>query len=192
VLGLAALLSVAALAFTLWAPLLNDRLGQKNRIGEKNVTARQALWSAALRMAEDRPLTGVGPGRFGIEAPAYVRNNPLILDRPFVHNSYLQVLAELGVIGLFAFVAFLVSAWRLLGRARRQAIAADDIDGRRLATAMQASLIVAVAGGAFLSEQLTTPFWLIGALAAVVGSVPRVAHAARESHGAARHAPAVA
>ena len=191
-LAVAALFSVAALAFAVWAPQLNDRLEQKSNISARNVTARQALWSAALRMSEDRPLTGVGPGRFGIEAPAYVRNNPLVLERPVVHNSYLQVMAEIGALGLFAFVAFLVSTWRLLGRSRRQAIAEDDIDGRRLATAMQASLIVAIVAGAFLSEQLTTPFWLIGALAAVVGMAPHAAHAARPSREPAWRAPAVA
>jgi putative inorganic carbon (HCO3(-)) transporter len=192
VLGIAALLSVAALAFAVWAPLLHDRLEQKSNISAKNVTARQALWSAALRMAEDRPLTGVGPGRFGIEAPAYVRNNPLVLEKPVVHNSYLQVMAEIGALGLFAFVGFLASSWRLLGRSRRRAIAEDDVDGRRLATAMQASLIVAIVAGVFLSEQLTTPFWLIGALAAVVGTVPHVAPAAKPLREPAWRAPAMA
>lgn len=192
VLGVGALLSVAAVAFAVWAPLLNDRLEQKGNISAKNVTARQALWSASVRMAEDRPLTGVGPGRFGIEAPGYVRNNPLVLEKPVVHNSYLQVLAELGALGLFAFVAFLVSSWRLLGRSRRRAIAEDDVDGRRLATAMQASLIVAIVAGVFLSEQLTTPFWLIGALAAVVGMAPRAAQVAKPPRDAAWRAPAMA
>jgi phosphatidylglycerophosphate synthase len=101
-------------------------------------------------------------------------------------------MAEIGALGLFAFVAFLVSSWRLLGRARRRAVAEDDRDGRRLTTAMQASLIVAIVAGVFLSEQLTTPFWLFGALAAVVGRVPQPARVARPSREAARRAPAVA
>jgi putative inorganic carbon (HCO3(-)) transporter len=176
-LGFAILISAGALAFTALAPMLHDRLEAKSRIADKNVTARQALWSAALRMWEDRPLTGVGPGRFGIEAPAYVRNNPLVIERPVTHNSYLNVLAELGVLGLVAFVGMLGSSWRLLARARRRAREALDRDGSRMATGMEASLVVAIAGGAFLSEQLTTPFWLIGALAAVVGSVPRTVRA---------------
>jgi putative inorganic carbon (HCO3(-)) transporter len=176
-LGFAVLISAGALAFTALAPMLHDRLEAKSRIADKNVTARQALWSAALRMWEDRPLTGVGPGRFGIEAPAYVRNNPLVIERPVTHNSYLNVLAELGVLGLVAFVGMLGSSWRLLARARRRAREALDPDGSRMATGMEASLVVAIAGGAFLSEQLTTPFWLIGALAAVVGSVPRTVRA---------------
>ncbi len=192
VLAVAGLLSVGALAFAVWAPLLHDRLEQKNNISAKNVTARQALWSAALRMAEDRPLTGVGPGRFGIEAPAYVRNNPLVLKKPVVHNSYLSMLAETGALGLLAFAGLLGSAWRLIGRARRRAVGEDDVDGRRMATAMQASLLVAIVAGVFLSEQLTTPFWLLGALAAVVGGVPGAAPAASASRAGAWRAAAVA
>jgi hypothetical protein len=38
----------------------------------------------------------------------------------------------------------------------------------RLATAVQAGLLVAFVGALFVSEQLASPFWLLGALAAVV------------------------
>ena len=73
----------------------------KGRIADKNVAAREALWTGAVRMAADRPFTGVGPGRFGIESPRYVRNNPIPLgETPVVHNSYLHVLAEIGLLGL--------------------------------------------------------------------------------------------
>jgi putative inorganic carbon (hco3(-)) transporter len=193
-LGVVALLSVAGVAFALWAPLLNDRLSMKGRIADKNVTAREALWIGAVRMAADRPLTGVGPGRYGIESAAYVRNNPVPLgEDPVVHNSYLHVFAEIGLLGLIGFVGFLGSSWRLLARGRRRAISIGDRDGRRLATAMQASLIVALVAGAFLSEQFTTPFWMIGALATVVAGVPqavRITGPARPSRAAPQHAAA--
>jgi putative inorganic carbon (HCO3(-)) transporter len=182
-LGVVAVLSVAALAFTLWAPILQDRLSMKGRIADKNVDAREALWAGSLRMAEDRPLTGVGPGRFGEESSGYVRNNPVPLgEDPVVHNSYLHVLAELGVLGIVGFVGFLASSWRLLARGRRRAIGIGDRDGRRLATAMQASLLVAVVAGVFLSEQFTTPFWMIGALATVVAGVPQAVRITRPTH----------
>jgi O-antigen ligase len=190
-LGVVALLSVAGVAFALWAPLLNDRLSMKGRIADKNVTAREALWIGAVRMAADRPLTGVGPGRYGIESSGYVRNNPVPLgESPVVHNSYLHVFAEIGLLGLIGFVGFLGSSWRLLARGRRRAISIGDRDGRRLATAMQASLIVAIVAGAFLSEQFTTPFWMIGALATVVAGVPQAVRVTGPSRAALQHAAA--
>jgi putative inorganic carbon (HCO3(-)) transporter len=176
-LGVVALLSVIAVAFLIWAPQLQDRLAGKNRIADANVASRQAFWLGAVRMAGDRPLLGVGPGRFGAEAPAYVRNSPLAIKDPVVHNSYLHVLAEIGAFGLAAFLAFLVGTWRLLARARSRAIAEDDEEGRRLTTAMQAAMVVALVSATFLSVQLTTPFWLFGALATVVAGAPRPAQA---------------
>jgi putative inorganic carbon (HCO3(-)) transporter len=189
-LAVVSVLSISALAFALWAPILQDRLSMKGRIADKNVDAREALWTGAVKMAEDRPLTGVGPGRFGIEAPLYVRNNPLPLVDPVVHNSYLHVMAELGLLGLIGFVGFLASSWRLLARGRRRAIGIGDRGGQRLATAMQASLIVAIVAGAFLSEQFTTPFWMIGALATVVAGVPQAVRVTGPSRPALQHAAA--
>ena len=191
VLGLVAVLSVAGLAFALWAPLLNDRLSMKGRIADKNVAAREALWTGAVRMAADRPFIGVGPGRFGTESPRYVRNNPIPLgETPVVHNSYLHVLAEIGLLGFIGFVGFLASSWRLLARGRKRAVSIGDRAGRRLATAMQASLIVAIVAGAFLSEQFTAPFWMIGALATVVAGVPQAVRVTGPSRAALQHAAA--
>ena len=117
-------------------------------------------------MAADNPLLGVGTGQYGIRSPEYVRNEPLGIRRPVAHNSYLEVLAEDGVIAFAAFIAFLFGSWRLLIVARRHAIAHDDETGARLATAAQASFIVAVVAANFLSVQITVPLWLLGAMAA--------------------------
>jgi hypothetical protein len=38
---------------------------------------------------------------------------------------------------------------------------------------MQGALLVAIVSGSFLSQQLSTPFWLFGALATVVAGVAR-------------------
>jgi putative inorganic carbon (HCO3(-)) transporter len=182
VVGAVLLVTVAAAAFAVWGPLIDNRLEQKGHIANQNVGARKAFWIAATRMWADRPLTGVGPARFGREAPEYVRNNPLILPDPVVHNSYLEILAESGIFALLAFLGYLWSTWRLLGRARRRALLEHDTDGTRMATAMQATWIVAIVSAIFLSAQLTTPFWLIGALATVVaqaGTAPAAVPARR-------------
>lgn len=169
-LGLAALLSAGLLAFTIWAPLLNDRIESKSRIAQANVGARQALWEGALRMAADHPITGVGPAMYTELAPEYVRGLPVVLENPVVHNSYLEILAECGPLALLAFLAYLGGTWQALSRARRRADVTDDADLRHFVTALQGTMVIAIVSATFLSEQLTTPFWLIGALASVVAA----------------------
>jgi O-antigen ligase len=163
--------AVLGVGFLLFSSVINERLQQKESIAEKNVDSRQALWRGAVLMWMDRPVTGVGPGRFGAESPDYVRDNPIVLENPAAHNAYLEILAENGPFALAAFIAFLVGSWMMLSRQRRASERAGKRGGARLVTALQAALLVAIVGAMFLSEQLAIPFWLIGALAAVA---PRI------------------
>jgi putative inorganic carbon (hco3(-)) transporter len=67
------------------------------------VVERLAHWQAAIRMAEEHPLLGVG---FGNYEPAY-ENFSLInwtLALGHAHNYYLNLLAETGIIGLTAYL----------------------------------------------------------------------------------------
>jgi O-antigen ligase len=188
VIAATALVLLVAAAYTLYAPVVENRLAQKGHIADKNVGARQAYWSAALRMAADKPLTGVGPGRFGVEAPGYVRNTPIVLADPVVHNSYLEILAEGGLFALLSFGWFLLGSWRLLGHGHRLAEELRDRDAWRLSTAMQATWILAVVSAIFLSEQLTTPFWLIGGLATVIARIDQPEPVAARARRAPRPA----
>src|SRR4051794_14571556 len=159
---------VLLLALTLWQPLIHERLAAKSKVAQANVESRQAYWKAAASMAADHPVLGVGPGRFGVESRNYVLNDPIGIVDPVVHNSYLEVLAEGGVPTLAAFLAFIAGSWRLVARARRRFLAAEDADGLRLAASVQASLVVAIVSANFLSVQITVPLWLLGAIAAVL------------------------
>ncbi|MDQ3092341.1 MAG: O-antigen ligase family protein [Actinomycetota bacterium] len=165
------------LAFSFYGPLIQEGLDGKGKVASSNISSRQFYWTAALRMAAERPLTGVGPQRFGDESDDSLPAQPPGAEDQdlVVHNSYLEILAESGVLALLAFLAFLGGTWRLLGRARRDSQSRGDTEGARLTTAMQGTLVVAIVSGLFLSEQLTTPFWLIGALATAVGGTDLVA-----------------
>jgi O-antigen ligase len=163
-----ALTSVILLAFTFWSPLINDRIERKGKIADKNVASRQAYWKAAVTMAADHPLLGVGPGRFGEESADYIRDNPIVIPNPVAHNSYLEILAENGIFALACFLAFLGVTWRLLTHAHRRARADGDLRRQRLANALQATMVVVVVSSMFLSAQVQIPFWLIGGLATAV------------------------
>lgn len=166
--GLVTALVVVGLAFTAFKPLIDTAFKQKNHIAQNNVESREALWAAAVKLAEKRPLTGVGPERYPTEALPLLRNNPIKLNKPVTHNSYLEILSENGLPALLLFFAYLVGIWRALRKVQRQALVDHDVDARRLATALQASLIIATVSATFLSEELTSPFWLLGGLAVVL------------------------
>jgi O-antigen ligase len=174
-------IAIVAVGFLFWGPLITERVAQKQGVAEKNVESREALWRGAVRMSMDNPLIGVGPDRYGPESVDYVRDNPIVIREPVAHNAYLEILAEDGPFALAAFVAFLAGSWLALSRHRRACERAEDREGTRFATALQASLLVAIVGALFLSEQLTIPFWLIGGLAAVASQVFRTGLSPAES-----------
>ena len=66
---------------------------------------RADLWRSAGAMFLDHPLTGVGPGAYGIELRTY-RNPGFARDHiTTAHNLYLTIVAEMGLPGL------IVAAW---------------------------------------------------------------------------------
>src|SRR5262249_11181468 len=110
-------LAGAPLALGGWSPPINDPPHDHRRVAHANLASREAFWSAAVHMWENHPVVGVGVDRFGLEAPNYVFNSQIILDRPAAHNAYLEVLAETGGLGLLTFLAFLGSTFALLSNA---------------------------------------------------------------------------
>ncbi len=64
----------------------------------KSMARRIEYWKAAVAMAMDHPLAGVGTAGFGEYYPLY--KTPLGEETREAHNDYLQVLAEHGAIGL--------------------------------------------------------------------------------------------
>jgi putative inorganic carbon (HCO3(-)) transporter len=83
------------------------------------VLERMAHWQAALAMADDHPWLGVG---FGNYEAAY--NDYALLNWPYplghAHNYYLNLLAEVGIVGLGAYLAFWgVVIWMTLRLLRR-------------------------------------------------------------------------
>ena len=70
---------------------------------------------AAVRLVAQQPLTGTGPGQADLRWKGQDHGNQLYA---YVHNEYLQVAAELGLVGLVLLVVLLVAIARTLWRAR--------------------------------------------------------------------------
>jgi len=78
--------------------------------------SRTDLWKIALRMAHDHFILGAGLGNFRLLEFDYLPQTINLLNVQeelhvglVAHNTYLEILAELGVVGLGLFVALLVA-----------------------------------------------------------------------------------
>ena len=74
---------------------------------------RQMVWAQGLAMLQDFGLTGIGPGSFGRLGPALYPDfwmGDLNFVAPHAHNLFLQVGIDLGVVGLIAYLALLLTA----------------------------------------------------------------------------------
>ena len=154
-----------------------------DRITHSGGEGRADLWKIGWRMVQSRPVQGVGVGNFQAASvdyllrPGAIERSEYIVDTPKVtHNVYLQVAAELGIVGVALFVFLLGFATRCaLLAARRFARAGDgamDLVSRAVAVAMLGVLT----SNAFASEQFSKPLWLLLALGPVL-----LAIAAREA-----------
>lgn len=83
------------------------------------VLERLAHWQAAIAMARDNFWTGVGFGNYETTYPEYALINwPDALGH--AHNYYLNLLAEIGVAGLMAYLfMWVVIAWQTIRLIRR-------------------------------------------------------------------------
>jgi O-antigen ligase len=85
---------------------LCDRLGERGP-----VDYRAAVYSGGWDMFLERPLTGWGFHQMPAELPRHVTGYEEGVLYP--HNTYLEVLVELGVVGLALYVWLMVEMWRL-------------------------------------------------------------------------------
>lgn len=169
--------------FAFSSPLERTRL---TNISAEGSSGRADEWRLALRVAADHPLHGVGLDNFRTAQTLYLVDDVSLfqirtaLRREATHNVYLQVLAELGIVGLLLWLGILGGALVIGFRAVRRLAAAGARDaelcGRGLLVAVVASLVLY-----FFHPALLTKGWglLIGLLVSLSALASR-REAARE------------
>jgi O-antigen ligase len=114
VIAIVSLLIVGAAA----SPIIYRRISMSLDPTLSTNYSRKAYWSAGTKMIEEHPLLGVGPERIGEEFPKYY-TGPTVDYFGHLHNNFLQIAAERGLLGFAAFVWFLAEVYRsLLSRLR--------------------------------------------------------------------------
>lgn len=145
---------------------------------ESGGSGRSEIWKVALRVVEDEPVLGVGLHNFSVVSDDYVREPgslervDLILDRgEVVHNAYLQLLAETGVIGLALFLAVVLGCLRAAWRSIRL----FEVRGESSLATLAQGYVVASAGmlaaAFFISSGVDKRLWALLALGPVLAAV---------------------
>jgi O-antigen ligase len=141
-------------------------------------TGRLDLWRVTIEMIRDHPLLGVGHGNFQVVEPLYATRNinitfiEFVVDTPKVaHNTYLELLTELGPIGLGAFLVLLVGASLTALRAAKVFSQLGDrvleIESRALVIGFLGTL----AAFMFITAQYEKQLWLLLGLAVGLGTL---------------------
>lgn len=161
--------AVTAAFFAFYAPDdIRDRVLAATNGESRSQEGRDTIWVVALRMAEDRPVAGVGLASFDDEAVSYAvepgrtfRTDEVIDNVSVAHNTYLQIWAELGLVGLALFLAVvafsLSSAFRAALIFKRQ----GDLTMEVLARALLVALMGVLAADFFISQHFSKVLWLL-------------------------------
>jgi O-antigen ligase len=170
--------------FTAYAPpQALQRITQSN-----GGSGRANIWVVAWREFQAHPVRGVGAGNFPVAsvhfllAPGTITASRFIVDEPQVtHNTYLNVLAEEGIVGAALFIGllgFALRCFRLAWSAFRQS---GDRDLEILSYALFTGLVGFLAASFFLSEQFSKQLWILLALGPALLRLARQEARAREA-----------
>lgn len=97
-----------------YTPVIKELLSLTN-LKTGSPAGRLSLWKSSLAMFADNPITGTGLGTFDYIYPKY-RLSDMYGRAVYAHSDWLQLLAELGVIGFAIFLFGVLSSFMLIRR----------------------------------------------------------------------------
>jgi O-antigen ligase len=143
----------------------------------RDATIRVLLWVTAWDLFRAAPFLGVGWGNFvGLYGSDLSSFSSIIPSGVFeVHNIYLQLLAETGLVGFVAFFYLVVQCWR---QAWDQMRSSPDFLSSALAFGVLGALVSVLVHGFVdflfqVSPQFGTLFWVLLALLVASSTLPR-------------------
>jgi len=172
-LGLAALVATPESVENRFETMTDPAQRQKDSSVQGRFT--MGLW--AVRALASNPLLGVGANRFA----AWVHEQPGTSGMPWhtIHNAYLYIGAEQGLLGLIPFLALLILSWRDYSRCWRLGHARRGLRDERLqeyttyALYLQLGLLSLMVGGLFHQQHRLKSLWTVMALSPVLMALVR-------------------
>lgn len=156
-------------------------------VSAQGSASRTDTWQIALQMSRNHPLLGVGLGNFRVVESRYIPGNINLLQAPEVlknrlvtHNTYLEVLSEVGAVGLLLLLGITGAALTIA--CRGIALARDAmIPSGLLARGLVAGTVALLTAYIFISGEYEKLLWLLLGLLTAIPRVIRAATAAPDS-----------
>lgn len=186
---------VAATAYYwLWAP--SEVVERLLSLTTGADSGRLDLWRIALAVIADRPFLGAGLLNFQILEPIYaaglvanLSNPELLVNAPqVVHNTYLEVWAELGVFGFIGFMGAIVGSLYQAWRAAQRFSGSQDEEMQLAARGLMIGVAGLLAAYFFISGHLQEQLWLLLGVSSALGLLDSVSRPTKgEAAGRGRH-----
>ncbi len=151
-------------------------------MGDTSTSYRVYIWMGTLAMLKDHWFSGIGPGEaaFDLVYPDYAYN---AVTAPHSHSLYLQLLCDLGVVGLLVFLGLLLAFYRMMFTAIRR-------EQEKKAKVFQIAGVSAVTGflvqGAtdytFYNYRVMLLFWVLLALCVCFTRMTKSSGTGEENH----------
>jgi O-antigen ligase len=180
----AAILLVVGVAATATYVYLLAPAASRDRVTMSDTEGRSSLWTVAERVIESHPILGVGNNNFPVVENHYI-NEPgaiqafyVVTAPKYVHNAFLEALADLGIPGLLTLLAVLGYSMRAAVRAARLFQQAGDEQMELISRAVFLAVVAVVTQDFFVSGNYGKYQWILLALCpALLGLARRaVAH----------------
>jgi O-antigen ligase len=174
------LVAVAASGFIYFTQIAP--LPARERVSSaKGGTGRTDLWTVAWREVQAHPVNGVGVGNFPNTSAQYTlrpgaiqRTDLIFNQRPYVaHNTYLQIMAEMGVPGLLMFLGIIAASLRWALKAARIWARREDRVMEVLARALFLGTFGMLVADFFISVMYSKLLWVLLALGPAMYAIAR-------------------
>jgi len=150
-------IGTAAFPKTFWRRVEMTRIsGEIQHEGAVSTTRRWQLAQAGLKIIVDRPIFGVGIGNFFWESREYMPIFPGL-----AHNMYIEVAAELGLIGFVLFMGIIIYTFKDLKMILKRAKGKNDLQFYYYAKSLLVGLTGFLISALFLHAEYEKFFWLV-------------------------------
>jgi O-antigen ligase len=138
-------------------------------------TGRKQVWARGIGYFAQRPLTGVGVGQYGKAEGQWGSENSISnLKWSAAHNMWVEVAAEMGLVGIVSLCVMILSSIGLWWRVRKRVpTTEDDFRFQRAVETMAIATSAFVVGTMFLSATLNPLTLFLAAVSVALHGLPQ-------------------